>query len=584
MSLPNKNSSWPADAGGTFFVRSVQASSLDALSVSVAAVAGSVTAAASSRTLGGGVVRYGEYGRTSIGRVRVKAGALRWPSDLSRVKLTKEHNRDESRGYIAAREDDGELLRVTAKVSDGPEGDDALRDAADHTRDGFSFDLVDVKLEGDWIVDGEVVAIGQVGIPAYDDMRIDQVAASQTRAATSAAQNGRNSMTEQEIARLAELRAKSALTADEQAELEQLAAKESEQGADESSASDQGETGAENGASASGTSSGTGGATASVPAGGGPRPRQSSSTTTRDRSGQLRRFVAALTRGLDPNQGVSVTAALADVTESGADDGVLSQPAWSGELWSGVQHEREFVPLLGHGDLTNFRGEGWRWVTKPEMKDYAGDKAAIPSDPIDTEPSSYEAARMAVGHDLDRKFYDFPDAAFLESYVRAVGESWSVKSDIKAHAWIVSHAVPVTTADGPDVGTDPDLVTAPTLLKAAGKALRKVKRNTRSKGTFVLVADDDFDELMDVSEHDVPAFLQLFDIDPGSFTSSELLTPGSVIAGTKQAATFRELPGSPIRVSAQHIANGGVDEGFFGYWAIEQHHESGIVSVGIDAG
>jgi hypothetical protein len=46
---------------------------------------------------------------------------------------------------------------------------------------------------------------------------------------------------------------------------------------------------------------------------------------------------------------------------------------------------------------------------------------------------------------------------------------------------------------------------------------------------------------------------------------------------------LRTLPGSPIRVSAQHIANGGVDEAFFGYWAIEEHHNSGIVSVAYKA-
>ncbi len=529
--------------------------------LSMAAVAGSVTASSSSRTLGGAVVRYGEYGRTSIGKVRVKAGALRWPDDLTRVKLTKEHQRGESRGYIAAREDDGELLRVTAKVSDGPEGDDALRDASDHTRDGFSFDLEDVTLEGDWIVDAEVVAIGQVGIPAYEDMRIDQVAAARTHDTTNTVKG--SDMTEEETARLAELRAKSALTAEEQAELERLAAKEADESGSEAEASAESEQP---------TATATASAVPAVPSGAGPRP----AATTRERGGELRRFVQALTRGLDPNQGVSVTAALADVTNGGADGGILSQPAWSGELWSGVQHEREFVPLLGSGPLTNFKGEGWRWVTKPEMKDYAGNKAAIPSDPIDTEPADYEAARMAVGHDLDRKFYDFPDQAFLESYVRAVAESWSVKSDIKAHAWIVANAVPVVDElAAPVTGVD--------VFRAAGKALRKVKRNTRTKGTFVLVSDEDFDTLMDVSQHDVPAFLQLFDLDPGTFTSSELLEPGTVIAGTKQAATYRELPGSPIRVSAQHIANGGVDEGFFGYWAVEQHHADGIVSVGIDA-
>lgn len=551
---------------GRRLVKRATANSVSSLSVSMAAVSGGITASSQSRTLGGAVVRYGEYGRTSIGRVRVRAGALRWPDDLTRVKLTKEHLRGESRGHVAAREDDGQLLRVTAKVSDGPDGDAALRDAADRTRDGFSFDLDDVTLEGDVIVDGLVVAIGQVGIPAYDDMRIDQVAAARTQAQDTTQDTttkGTGTMTPEETARLAELRAKSGLTADEQAELEKLAAKEAADSADDSSQASDSDAGAQGDAGAQ--ASAVPAAVPAVPSGGGPRP----ATTTRDADGgAMRRFVAALCRGLDPTQGVTVTAALADVTNGGADSGILSQPAWSGELWSGVQHEREFVPLLGSGPLTNFKGEGWRWTTKPEMKDYAGNKAAIPSDPVDTEPSAYEAARMAVGHDLDRKFYDFPDQAFLESYVRAVAESWSVKSDAKALGWITANAVD-TAAD------------APTLLKAAALGARKVKRNTRTKATFVVAADDDFDQLMDVTQHDVPAFLQLFGIDPGSFTSTDQVPAGTVIVGTKQAATYRELPGSPIRVSAQHIANGGVDEGFFGYWAVEQHHLNGVVSVGI---
>jgi hypothetical protein len=49
------------------------------------------------------------------------------------------------------------------------------------------------------------------------------------------------------------------------------------------------------------------------------------------------------------------------------------------------------------------------------------------------------------------------------------------------------------------------------------------------------------------------------------------------VAGVKQAATLRTLGGdSPIRVSAQHLANGGIDEAFFTYWAIEEHSDLGI--------
>ena len=54
---------------------------------------------------------------------------------------------------------------------------------------------------------------------------------------------------------------------------------------------------------------------------------------------------------------------------------------------------------------------------------------------------------------------------------------------------------------------------------------------------------------------------------------------GTVIGGTKQALRWRELAGSPIRVEALNIANGGVDGGVFGYYATEEIFEGGVVSA-----
>lgn len=527
-----------------------------------------IVASAQSRTLGGPVVRYGEYGRTSAGLLKVAPGALVFPDDLSRVKLTLEHNRDQSRGHLIAMEDDGELLRVTARVSDGELGDAALQEADDHTRDGFSFDVVDAVIDGDTITSALVIAIGQVGIPAFDNMRIDQIAAA---AAPNTTTEGTRTMTPEQIARLAELRAMESLTPEQQSEMDALAALEACTGtAPDATASAEDEPAPTT-------------ATASVPAvpGGVPR-RQRSATTTRQRGGALRQFTEAIAQAYAPgaDRHAVITAALADITSTGQTDTVSGPPAWSGELWSGLIHEPEFTPLLNSGELTNWKGEGWRWTTKPEMKDYAGDKTAIPSDPVGTEPSDYVAARMAVGHDIDRKFYDFPDSAFIESYVAACRESWSVKLDAKVRAYIGTSAVPVTGPDGADVGTDPDPVVMPTLLKAAARGARAVKRNTNgAKASFVVASDNDFDTLMDVTNDTLPVFLDLFGIDPRSFTSSPDVADGTVIVGTKQAATVRTLPGSPIRADAQHIANGGIDTAFFGYWAIEEHHTSGIVSV-----
>lgn len=530
------------------------------------APAGRVTASATSRTLGGPMIRWGEYGRTSAGKLKVKPGALRFPEDLTRVKLTREHDRAESRGYLASLDFPDWGIYASTKVSDGPAGDDALREAADHTRDGFSFDVVDATIDGDTITDALVIAIGQVGIPAFDDLRIDSIAAAATDAPPT--QEG-STMTDEQRARLAELRAKSGLSEAEQAELAQLIELEqAEQGEADASASNDPDEGGAPSAPVTASHAAPRHPVPAVP--GSTTPRRAPARTA-PRGGALQQFVRTICASFREG-GQPITAALSDITHSGA-GASIEAPAWSAELWSGLQYESEYVPLLNSGDLTSYEGHGWRFATKPVMGDYAGNKAAIPSGPVTTEPTSYEAARMAVGHDIDRKFYDFPNEGFLTSYVEAVRESWAMMLDDKVHAYIVANAVAALQADG----VTP--VSAPTVLTAAGKALRKVKRNTRARGTFVILSDDDFDTLMDINEHDVPAFLDLFNIDPSSFTSSPDLAPGKVIAGVKQAATVRTLPGSPIRVSAQNIANGGVDEGFFGYWAVEEHHTSGIVSV-----
>jgi len=56
-----------------------------------------------------------------------------------------------------------------------------------------------------------------------------------------------------------------------------------------------------------------------------------------------------------------------------------------------------------------------------------------------------------------------------------------------------------------------------------------------------------------------------------------------VLVGDKAAATSYELPGSPIRVEAENIANGGIDEGFFGYHGvvINEPQALALVSDGI---
>lgn len=529
---------------------------------------GPITAATQSRTLGGMLVRYGVPGRTSAGKLRVRPGALRFPDDLTRVKLTREHNRDESRGHLAALEHTPDGIRAFTRVSDGPEGDAALREAKDKTRDGFSYDVVDAQIVGDEITSALVIAIGQVGIPAYDDSRIDTIAA--------AHHHPGGSMTPEQRARLAELRGLATRTAEQEAELSQLAALETANPEPAPQAVTPPAPTANSPPAAPAAPAAAPAAPAAVAASmpavppGVPAPAGSVQVT--ERGNALEAFLSTIVAGYASNNPGQITAALNDIVVGTDETGLgslLTQPAWSGELWSGLDYEPEFTPLLNSGPLDALEGKGWRFKVKPEIKDYAGNKAAIPTTTIDIEQSPWKAARMAVGNDFDRAFYDFPQqfAPLLRGYVKFVNESWAIKLDGKVRDYIIANAVAAEV--------DPQ----PSLLKAAAKAIRVLKRRRVGKATFIVANDEDFDTLMDITSNQVPAFLELFGVDPRNFTSSDEVPRGQVLAGVKQAATVKTLPGSPLRVSAQHLANGGIDEAFFGYWAIEEHHPVGIASV-----
>ena len=277
--------------------RRIIAAQGDRASLSISAVSGAITASTLTRTLAGPVVQYGVIGRTSAGPLKVAPGALQWPTDLSRVKLTKEHARDESRGHLVNVVDDerpGGFLRIAARVSDGPDGDAALREAADHTRDGFSFDVVDAVIDGDTITSALVVAIGQVGIPAFDDMRIDTIAASRTTTTT-----GRHDkmLTPEELAELNTLAALDAAQLDDaqRARLAELVAK-LQTGTAAASDQGNGDQGAQASAPAAATTDGASArpsaVAASIPAvpqGAGARP-----AATTSQRGALSAFVSTI--------------------------------------------------------------------------------------------------------------------------------------------------------------------------------------------------------------------------------------------------------------------------------------------------
>ncbi|MGW0247926.1 phage major capsid protein [Nocardia goodfellowii] len=486
-----------------------------------------VTADAQRRIITGLALPYGVQGRTNRGAVTVEPGAIAIPSDLKRVKLYRDHRRPDGTGtpvgYVATASDTPNGLALTFKVGSGADGDLALTDASEGIRDGLSVELSGVRLspDGTRVLAATLDAVALVAIPAFADARVHTV---------QAASGGPDHPTTQEDTMpeitepAADLTASATTPAPEPTEAPAVQVP----------------------------------SVAPAPAA---APFGLHAARTEPRPMSLAQVCETLQAARQGD--TTLHAALADITRSA--NPWVSPDGWVGEVWSGVAYQRVVVPLLNTGALTHWKLTGWRWVTKPEVDDYAGNKTEVPTNAPTTEAVSVEAKRLAGAHDIDRKFFDFNDQEFIASYFAAMAESYAYESDQRAAAFVIASA----TAAG----------SAPTLLKAVAKGRTYLKTNARARASYVLVNPTDMEALLDLTNDDVPAYLDLLGIEPRNFVDSEFVPAGTVVVGARPAATFYELAGSPIRVEAVDLARGGRDGALFGYYATLLHNAKGIAKV-----
>lgn len=507
-------------------VRLLLASHLGTLTT--AAPGATITAAdTETRTIRGTVIPYGVYGATSAGPLKARAGSIRLPEDLKRVKSNLDHDRGRTTGYMVDAQDSEAELVGAFKIGATADGDQALLDATEGIRDALSVELTDVTLEGDEITDALLVAVGQVPIPAFSDARVSSVAASRKETPVEPCQHcGR-----QHAPDTVQARACAAVVQ------------------------------AESAPPAPVTTAPVQPVQATAPVG---LPLTASAPPAR---GDLDGLFAAMAAAYRGETTPEVQAALADITRTAHE--AVSPESYEGQLWAGLEYQRRIVPLVTTGDLTSYKGTGWRWVTKPAVDDYAGDKAEVPSNTPDTEAAPWTASRLAGAHDIDRKFYDFGDQEFIAAYFEAMRESYAMKTDDRLATFLNTNA--------PDVGDAPDILAAAAL---AGDA---VEDATGQQATAFLVNRVTRRALMNITDADVPTFLAMFGVRPEAFVAHPNIAADRVVALTKPAVKFRELPGSPIRVEALRVSHGGVDGGVFGYYNIQTQHAGGIARVDIGA-
>lgn len=288
--------------------------------------------------------------------------------------------------------------------------------------------------------------------------------------------------------------------------------------------------------------------------------------------------VAAAIR--QPEQSETLLAALNDVKVSGANQvGTAAiAPDYIGEIWSGIPFARRIIPLLMHGDLTSLRTKGWRWTVKPEVSEWAGNKANVPSNTPETEEAEWGLQRFAGGWDLAREFIDFGETEVVNSFLTAAAGSYAKKSDNWTLAQLLAKATATNVEDLPE-----DVI--PVLVGIVDGALALIANDARP--SYTIVSPADYRPLLFTKKNDVLAYLNMAlgledgDLDGFKIVPHTGIPAGQVLVGAREAAAVHELPGSPIRVNALDMVKGGIDEALFGYIQLRDYYQAGIQKVSL---
>lgn len=509
--------------------------------------AGTLTASVSERTVTGLLLPFGEVGRTNLGKFSVEPTAVAVPRDPSVVTLNTDHLRDAPVGRATALSVTDAGIVATFAIADTDEGDALLIEIDDkdnaEARRSLSAEVANVVIRTGRMVAGRLfgaAAVAKGAFPSAALVASDVGEEPQEPAESPAEPEGTETSPEPSEA------------ASEAQDPTQPPAEPD----NENTTTERDTEMPENNAAA--------------PAGL-PRPGASREGVQIETTGDL---YAAVAHANSKRDG-TMLAALNDITGS-AHAPNMAQPQYVGELWEGVGYQRQYIPLFNHADLTSFKVSGWRWTTKPTVAAYAGDKADVHSNTPVTEPTTIDAERIAGAHDIDRRYRDFNDTSFFESYYKAMTESYAEVSDVSVLDTVVDALTPASLSGDAPVGTND-------ALAAIVQGYYQILRATRQKPNFALIADDLHEALLYVKEADRLAFLEKVlgtPVDSNFFQPSVDLPAGSVLVGAKAAVTVHELGGgTPIRVEAIDVAKGGIDAGVFGYLAVNIHNEAGLALI-----
>ena len=503
-----------------------------------------LTAATDDRKLTYRLLPFGEVGRTNRGKITASKGTLTILPDP--VVANLEHDPTKPVAWLAATEtDDG--LDAVVDVARTTTGDDLLAEAAAGLRTGISVEIEDPVIREGQLLGGTLTGAGFVTTPAFPSAQL---------VAADAGELPADAVTQatELLSQALEVITSNTAPGDEPE--------------DDPTAAESAESENTMGASLTAAAAATAGV------------QSPHGTTTEDKTADqvFRMLAGAFKSGSTPK----MLAALADVVHDDGDadgDGlgeITAAPGWLGEVYAKAAYQRKYIPLITQGSLTSYREKGFRFSTLPTVAKYNGNKAEVPTGGMTAVEVDYLVQRWAHAADLDRRFIDFGDSDVLRAFVEAQVESYKKVTDVETLVNIIAAATAYTP------GTVPTGINT-TLAAIVDGALELIADDFTP--TFALVGSGLYRDILLTPKDDVTEYLSsAFGLEDGTVGNFRIVPSGhanavnQVVVGDGSTLRFKELGGgTPVRVEAEHVANGGRDLAVFGYTSFQELVPDGAV-------
>ncbi|MEV7972861.1 hypothetical protein [Cellulomonas sp. NPDC089187] len=527
--------------------------------------AGTLTASRQDRIVSGLLLPYGEVGRTNLGRFSVPPGAITLPADPSVVTLNVEHDRRSPVGRATTLTATDAGVVASFRIAATPEGDAYLSEVESGRRRSLSAEVAGVVIRAGKAVSGKLFGAAGCAAGAFP---------SATLMASDVGEEDEHTesvTTEQITVDGTEYERTTTVTYDTQTTAVGTTEDTTEQPADAEQKEQDDVDDDKDLLTAT--------QVARAPRSGAPRRAGAKLGPTGTE------LYASLAEAARTGSSSDLLAALNQVTQANVFD-VVNVPQYIGELWNGVTYKQRYAPLLNHADLTSAKIIGWRFKKdkKPTVGDYAGNGAEVPTGPVETELVEETAARLAGGWAVDRIHRDFPNPEFWNAFFRAANEDYARKLDAKVLAFLTAAANHTT------LSVDPAGAVAAGVSEAAYKIVKgglQLVNTDRGTPDWAVLSADLYEEFAFTRHDEQLAYIAAtFGLDSssgfgaGSIQGSVSLPTGTALVGIKGTGTLHELGGaSPLRVSAEDISHGNLEEALFGYYGLISHDSESLILV-----